>query len=43
MGLLFFRFMQVFLRLLRGQDARLIVSHEVEDAVAKVQHLNAKE
>ena len=43
MALLFFRFMQVFVRLLSGQEASLIVSHEVEEAIAEVQHLNVKE
>ena len=39
MALLLFRFVQVFVRLLRGQEASLIVSHEVEEAVAEVKHL----
>ena len=43
MALLLFRFMQVFVRLLSGQEASLIVSHEVEEAIAEVQHLNVKE
>lgn len=43
MALLLFRFMQVFVRLLSGQEASLIVSHEVEEAIAEVQHLNIKE
>jgi C4-dicarboxylate transporter DctQ subunit len=43
MALLLFRFVQVFVRLLRGQEASLIVSHEVEEAVAEVKHLNAKD
>ena len=43
MALLLFRFTQVFVRLLRGQEASLIVSHEVDDAVTEVKHLNAKE
>jgi C4-dicarboxylate transporter DctQ subunit len=38
-----FRFVQVFVRLLRGQEASLIVSHEVEEAVAEIKHLNAKD
>jgi len=40
---LLFRFIQVFVRLLSGQEASLIVSHEVEEAIAEVQHLNVKE
>ena len=43
MALLLLRFMQVFLYLLRGQNAGLIVSHEVEEAIAEVQYLNTKE
>jgi C4-dicarboxylate transporter DctQ subunit len=43
MALLLFRFMQVFVRLLSGQEASLIVSQEVEEAIAEVQHLNVKE
>jgi C4-dicarboxylate transporter DctQ subunit len=43
MALLLVRFTQVFVRLLRGQEASLIVSHEVEEAVAEVKHLNAEE
>jgi len=43
MALLLFRFIQVFVRLLGGQEASLIVSHEVEEAIAEVQHLNVKE
>ena len=43
MALLLFRFVQVFVRLLRGQGASLIVSHEVEEAVAEIKHLNAKD
>ena len=43
MALLLFRFVQVFVRLLRGREASLIVSHEVEEAVAEVKHLNAKD
>ena len=33
MGLLMFRFVQAFVRLLRGEIDSLIVSHEAEDAV----------
>ena len=43
MALLLLRFMQVFLHLLRGQNVGLIVSHEVEEAIAEVQYLNTKE
>ena len=43
MALLFFRFIQVFLCLLRGQNTGLIVSHEVEEAIAEVQYMNTKE
>ena len=43
MALLLFRFTQVFARLLSGEDAGLIVSHEVEEAIAEVQYLNTKE
>ena len=43
MALLLFRFVQVFVRLLCGHEASLIVSHEVEEAVAEVKHLNAKD
>ena len=43
MALLLFRFVQVFVRLLSGQEASLIVSHEVEEAVAEVKHLNAED
>jgi C4-dicarboxylate transporter DctQ subunit len=43
MALLLFRFTQVFVRLLSGKEVSLIVSHEVEDAVAEVKHLNSKE
>jgi C4-dicarboxylate transporter DctQ subunit len=40
MALLLFRFVQATMRLLSGQQDSLIVSHEAEDAVADVQHLN---
>ena len=43
MALLLFRFIQVFVRLLSGQEASLIVSHEVEEAIPEVQYLNVKE
>jgi C4-dicarboxylate transporter DctQ subunit len=43
MALLLFRFVQVLVRLLLGQEASLIVSHEVEEAVAEVKHLNARD
>jgi len=41
--LLLFRFVQVFVRLVCGHEASLIVSHEVEEAVAEVKHLNSKD
>jgi C4-dicarboxylate transporter DctQ subunit len=43
MALLLFRFVQVFVRLLSGQEASLIVSHEVEEAVAEAKYLNAED
>ena len=43
MALLLFRFVQVFVRLVCGHEASLIVSHEVEEAVAEVKHLNSKD
>jgi C4-dicarboxylate transporter DctQ subunit len=39
-GLLLFRFIQAFLRIWRGQAGGLIVSHEAEEAVAEVRHMN---
>ncbi len=39
-GLLLFRFIQATLRLIRGEQDSLIVSHEAEDAVADVKHMN---
>lgn len=41
MALLLFRFVQAALRLIRGEADSLIVSHEAEDAVEDVKHLNA--
>jgi C4-dicarboxylate transporter, DctQ subunit len=41
MALLLFRFLQATLRLIRGEAESLIVSHEAEDAVEDVKHLNA--
>ncbi|MGB7241626.1 MAG: TRAP transporter small permease [Sulfitobacter sp.] len=41
MALLLFRFVQASLRLIRGEADSLIVSHEAEDAVEDVRHLNA--
>ena len=41
MGLLLFRFIQATLRLIRGEADSLIVSHEAEEAVEDVKHLNA--
>jgi len=42
MALLLFRFIQAFLRVLRGEQDSLIVSHEAEDAVDDVKHMNAE-
>jgi C4-dicarboxylate transporter DctQ subunit len=41
MALLLFRFVQATLRVWRGDATSLIVSHEAEDAVEDVKHLNA--
>ena len=41
MALLLFRFVQATLRLISGQAASLIVSHEAEDAIEDVKHMNA--
>jgi len=41
MALLFFRFIQATLRLIAGEATSLIVSHEAEDAVEDVKHMNA--
>lgn len=41
MALLSFRYIQATLRLIRGEAESLIVSHEAEDAVEDVRHLNA--
>ncbi|MCM2562479.1 TRAP transporter small permease [Lutimaribacter sp. EGI FJ00015] len=40
MALLLFRFVQAGLRIWRGDQASLIVSHEAEDAVEDVAHMN---
>ncbi|WP_299602921.1 TRAP transporter small permease [uncultured Tateyamaria sp.] len=40
MGLLLFRFVQATVRVWRGQTTSLIVSHEAEDAIEDVKHLN---
>jgi C4-dicarboxylate transporter DctQ subunit len=42
-ALLFFRLAQAAWDVLRGRREALIVSHEAEDAVADVRHLNAEE
>ncbi len=42
MALLLLRFIQAALRLIRGEATSLIVSHEAEDDVRDVQHLNAE-
>lgn len=39
-ALLLFRFVQVGIRVVRGKQAIIIVSHEAEDAVEDVAHLN---
>ena len=42
-ALLLFRFIQATIRVIRGEAESLIVSHEAEDAVDDVRHLNAEE
>ena len=42
MALLLLRFIQATLRILRGTQTSLIVSHEAEDAIEDVKHLNAE-
>ncbi|NNE52538.1 MAG: TRAP transporter small permease [Sulfitobacter sp.] len=39
-GLLLLRFVQATLRVIRGRQTSLIVSHEAEDAVEDVRHMN---
>ncbi|WP_319823586.1 TRAP transporter small permease [Thalassovita sp.] len=41
MFLLLFRFVQATIRLITGESESLIVSHEAEDAVEDVKHMNA--
>ena len=43
MALLLFRFAQAFAAILRGESDSLIVSHEAEDAVEDVRHMNAED
>jgi len=43
MALLLFRFVQATVRLVRGDINSLIVSHEAEDAVEDVRHMNYEE
>ncbi len=43
MALLLFRFIQATIRVARGRAEGLIVSHEAEDAIDDVRHLNAEE
>lgn len=43
MALLLFRFAQATLRLIRGEVKSLIVSHEAEDAIEDVKHLNSED
>ena len=40
MALLLFRFVQATIRLIRGEAESLIVSHEAEDEVDAVKHMN---
>lgn len=40
MALLLFRLVQATIRIARGQSGGLIVSHEAEDAIADVSHMN---
>ncbi|GFE49950.1 C4-dicarboxylate ABC transporter permease [Roseobacter cerasinus] len=42
MALLLFRFVQATWRIWRGDQTSLIVSHEAEDAIEDVKHLNAE-
>ena len=42
MALLLFRFIQAFVRLLRGEADSLIVCHVAEDAIEDVKHMNAE-
>ncbi|MGJ8626771.1 MAG: TRAP transporter small permease [Sulfitobacter sp.] len=42
MGLLLFRFVQATLRVITGRQDTLIVSHEAEDEVEAVKHMNAE-
>lgn len=41
MALLLFRFLQAFVRVWKGTQASLIVSHEAEEEVEAVKHMNA--
>ena len=41
MALLLFRYVQAMLRLVSGKQTSLIVSHEAEDDIKDVQHMNA--
>ncbi|WP_420002476.1 TRAP transporter small permease [Arenibacterium sp. LLYu02] len=43
MALLLFRFIQAFAAILSGKSDSLIVSHEAEDAVEDVRHMNAED
>lgn len=40
MALLLFRFVEAFIAVMRGETDSLIVSHEAEDAVDDVRHMN---
>ncbi|KIC49045.1 TRAP transporter small permease [Tateyamaria sp. ANG-S1] len=41
MALLLFRFVQAFVRVWTGENTSFIVSHEAEDAIEDVRHMNA--
>ena len=43
MALLLFRFVEAFIAVMRGETDSLIVSHEAEDAVEDVRHMNYEE
>ena len=43
LALLLFRFVQATLRLMRGEATSLIVSHEAEEAIEDVKHMNAED
>jgi len=43
MALLMFRFIQAGVNIYKGRAESLIVSHEAEDAIQDVRHLNAED